>query len=167
MTDRTPFSISRTFKAPRALLFKVQTQPEHLAHWLSPEGFVNIHTAMDFRVGGSYHYGLRGPDGSEMWGKQVYREIVPNEKLVLIQSFSDKDGGLTRHPMAATWPLELLATTTFEDAGPGETKLTITWQPHNSDAAGEATFYGAKDGMTQGFNGTFAKLEAYLAKIQG
>lgn len=50
-----------------------------------------------------------------MWGKQVFREIVPNERLTFIQSFSDKDGNNTRHPMSPTWPLEMLATTTFED----------------------------------------------------
>ncbi len=45
---------------------------------------------MDFRVGGTYHYGLEGPDGTQMWGKQVFREIVPNERLTFIQSFQTK-----------------------------------------------------------------------------
>jgi uncharacterized protein YndB with AHSA1/START domain len=166
MPQAAPFSISRIFKAPRSLVYQAHTEPSHLARWLSPEGFKNIHTAMDFKVGGTYHYGLEGPDGLQMWGKQVYREIVPNEKLVFIQSFSDKAGGLTRHPMAATWPLQMLATTTFEDAGPGMTKLTITWQPYESDEAGNATFDGARAGMEQGFGGTFVKLESYLVELQ-
>src|SRR6218665_3133607 len=55
------------------------------------EGFKTIHAAMDFRVGGTYHYGLERADGMQMWGKQVFREIVPNERLTSIQSFSDKD----------------------------------------------------------------------------
>jgi uncharacterized protein YndB with AHSA1/START domain len=101
----------------------------------------------------------------EMWGRQVFREIVPDEKLVYVQSFSDKDGGITRHPMSATWPLEMLATNTFEDAGAGKTKLTITWQPYNADDTAVATFDGARPGMDQGFAGTFAALEAYLATL--
>jgi uncharacterized protein YndB with AHSA1/START domain len=161
-----PFTISRTFVAPRALLWQVQTEPAHLAQWLSPEGFRTIHAAMDFRVGGSYHYGLEGPGGMQMWGKQTFREIVPLEKIVYIQSFSDKDGGLTRHPMAATWPLEMLATTTFEDAGAGKTKLSVSWEPYESDEAGNATFDSARPGMEMGFGGTFTKLEAYLAQLQ-
>ncbi|MES2183441.1 MAG: SRPBCC domain-containing protein [Pseudomonadota bacterium] len=167
MPQATPFTITRTFAAPRALLWQVQTEPAHLAQWLSPEGFRSVHAAMDFRVGGTYHYGLEGPGGMQMWGKQTFREIVPLEKIVYIQSFSDKDGGLTRHPMAATWPLEMLATTTFEDAGDGKTKLSVSWQPYASDEAGNATFDSARPGMEMGFGGTFTKLEAYLAQLQG
>jgi uncharacterized protein YndB with AHSA1/START domain len=87
---------------------------------------------------------------------------VPNEKIVLIQSFSDKDGGVTRHPMAADWPLEILATTTFEGVGDGRTRITITWQPYNSDPAGHAAFDKGRTGMEHGFGGVFAKLEPYL-----
>lgn len=63
--------------------------------------------------------------------------------------------------MSPTWPLEMLATTTFEDID-NKTKVTITWQPWNSDDIGNSTFDSARDGMTQGFNGTFSNLEAYL-----
>lgn len=117
---------------------------------------------MDFRVGGAYHNGLEGPNGMQMWGKQVFREIVPNERVTYIQSFSDKDGGNTRHPMSPTWPLEMLATTTFEEIDGARTKVTITWEPWNSDEAGLSTFDAARGSMEQGFGGTFAKLETYL-----
>ncbi len=50
----------------------------------------------------------------QLWGKFVYREIVEPEKIILVNSFSDKDGGLTRHPMSPSWPLQLLSTTTFD-----------------------------------------------------
>ena len=60
----------------------------------------------------------------------------------------------------------MLATTTFEDAGPGRTRLTSSWQPHNADEASIATFDGARAGMDQGFGGMFVKLEAYLAQVQ-
>src|SRR5664279_4147776 len=103
MNPAAPFSITRVVQAPVALVYKVQTESAHLEKWLSPEGFKTIHAAMDFRVGGTYHYGLEGPGGMHMWGLQTFREIVPNEKIVLIQSFSDKDGGLARHPMAPDW----------------------------------------------------------------
>src|SRR5215469_6254415 len=152
-----PFSISRVFNAPRDLVFKVHTDAEHLQKWMSPEGFKTIHASMDFRVGGTYHYGLEGPNGLRIWGKQVFREIVPNERLTYIQSFSDKDGGNTRHPMSQTWPLEMLATTTFEDIDEASTKVTITWQPWNSDESGLSTFDAARGSMQQGFGGMFAK----------
>jgi uncharacterized protein YndB with AHSA1/START domain len=161
------FSISRDLKAPRALVYEVQTDAKHLANWLSPEGFKTIHAAMDFRVGGSYHYGLEGPGGMQMWGLQKFREITPNEKIVLIQSFSDKDGGLARHPLSPEWPLELLSTTTFEEIGPRLTRITISWRPYNSDEAGMRAFEAGRASMTNGFSGVLAKLEAYLAQLQG
>jgi len=164
MPQPAPFSIQRIFKAPITLVWPVLTEPKHVGNWLSPEGFKTIHADMDFRVGGAYHYGLEGPGGLQMWGKQVFREIAAPEKIVYLQSFSDKDGGLARHPMAATWPLEILAMTTCEEVG-GETKVTITWEPFNSDEAGNATFDAARAGMAMGFNGTLAKLEAYLAGL--
>lgn len=166
MNSVAPFSVSRVLNAPRSLVYEVHTDPAHLAQWLSPEGFRTVHADLDFRVGGRYHYGLEGPGGLQMWGLQTFREIVPHEKIVFIQSFSDKEGGLTRHPMAATWPLEMFATTVFEDAGPGQTRLTVTWQPHNSDDAGRTTFDNARQGMEQGFAGTFAKLDSYLESLQ-
>ncbi len=165
MTQAAPFSISRVFAAPRSLVYEVHTKPEHLAQWMGPAGFETIKYALDFRVGGQYHYGIRGPNGMEMWGCQRYQEIVPEERLVYVQSFSTPEGGLARHPMSPTWPLEMLATITFEHAGPGKTRVTVSWHPHNSDDEGNATFDGARAGMTGGFTGTFTRLEEYLAAL--
>lgn len=165
MTQAAPFSISRVFSAPRSLVYEVHTKPEHLAHWMGPAGFETISCTLDFRVGGQYHYGIRGPNGMEMWGRQTYQEIVPGERLVYLQSFSTPEGGVSRHPMSPTWPLEMLATITFEDVGPGQTRVTVSWHPHDSDAEGNATFDAARAGMTGGFTGTFAKLDEYLAVL--
>lgn len=166
MVETAPFTISRDLKAPRALVWQVQTEAQHIANWWSPEGFRTIHSDMDFRVGGTYHYGNEGPGGVQFWGLQTFREIVPQERIVLIQSFSDKDGKLTRHPMSAEWPLEMLSTTTFEDIVGGMTRLTISWRPYQSDEAGAKTFEAGRASMTGGFSGTLAKLEAYLAQLQ-
>jgi uncharacterized protein YndB with AHSA1/START domain len=165
MTNITPFVISRVFHAPRPLVFEVYTQPHHLAQWLSPEGFHNIHTDMDFRVGGRYHYGIQGPGGMEMWGKQEFLQIDPNERLVQLQSFSTREGGLGSHPMAPTWPKYMHVTTTFEEV-PDGTHVTITWAPHESDDIGLQTFDAARPGMEIGFGGTFVKLDAYLQQLQ-
>ena len=160
-----PYTITHVFDAPRNLVYEIHCKPEHLAKWMGGEGFEAIHNKLDHRVGGTYHYGMRGPGGMEMWGKQTFLELVPNEKIVLIQSFSDKDGGITKHPMSPTWPDEMHATTTLEDAGAGKTKMTISWLPHNADDEGVATFDGARAGMDQGFGGMFEKMDAYLASL--
>lgn len=166
MNPITPFVITREFRAPRSLLWKVQTQAEHLQHWLSPEGFHTIHADMDFRVGGRYFYGIEGPNGLQMWGLQQFLEIVPERKIVHLQSFSDREGGLSRHPMAPTWPAYMHVTASYEDSPSGGTIYTISWQPHDSDETGISTFDGARSGMQTGFAGTFAKLDAYLVELQ-
>src|SRR5450432_1916579 len=108
-TKSADFVISRVFNAPRDLLWKCFTEPERMKQWWGPKGYVVTVSKMDLRPGGTYHYGMKTPDGTPMWGRMVYREIVPPEKLVFINSFSDEKGGLTRHPMAPTWPLEMLS----------------------------------------------------------
>ena len=84
--------------------------------------FVGLVNVVDLRPGGIFLYGMQAPNGSEMWGKWVFREIVEPERLVFVSSFSDKNAGLTRHPMAPTWPIEMLGTATFIDQG-GKTLL--------------------------------------------
>ena len=70
---------------------------------------------MDLRPGGIFHYRMETADGGEIWGKMVYREITPRDRIVFLNSFSDEAGGTTHHPMAPTWPLEMLSIFTFED----------------------------------------------------
>lgn len=166
-TALSPFVITREFRAPRALLWRVQTQAQHLQHWLSPEGFHAIHADMDFRVGGRYHYGIEGPNGLQMWGLQQFLDIEPERKIVHLQSFSTPKGGLGRHPMAPAWPAYMHVTSTWEDCANDGTMQFISWLPHESDDAGIATFDAARAGMHAGFAGTFAKLDAYLLKLQG
>jgi uncharacterized protein YndB with AHSA1/START domain len=162
-TQTADFVISRTFNAPRDLVWQAFTDPERMKEWWGPKGFTVIASKMDFRPGGSYHYGMRAPDGSAMWGKFTYREIVPPSRMVLVNSFSDEAGGITRHPLSPTWPREMLSTFLFVEEG-AKTRLTITWQPLNATAEEIATFDGARASMQQGWGGTLEQLEAYLAK---
>lgn len=161
-----PFVISRVFDAPRELVFKAFTEPEHMKHWWGPKGFKVIASEMDLRPGGMYHYGLQAPDGSTMWGRFIYREIAAPELIVLINSFSDAKGGITRHPMNSSWPSEMLSRFSFEEAGDGKTKLTISWAPINESDEERETFDKGRPSMTQGWSGTFEQLEAYLAAVQ-
>jgi uncharacterized protein YndB with AHSA1/START domain len=156
------FIISRLFDAPRELVFACFTEPERMKDWWGPKGSTVIAQKQDLRPGGFYHYGMRGPDGTAMWGKFVYREIVRPSRLVLINSFSDEAGGLVRHPFSPTWPREMLSTFLFDAQGSG-TRLTIKWLPYNATDEERATFDATFDGMTQGWTGTLDQLAGYLA----
>jgi uncharacterized protein YndB with AHSA1/START domain len=99
-----------------------------------------------------------------MWGKFVYREIVSPERIVLINSFSNENGELVRHPMSPTWPLEMLSTFTFVEHD-GKTTLTIRWSPYQATEAELKTFDDGRQGMNQGWTGTLDQLDAYLKKM--
>ena len=163
VTAGPDFVISRVFDAPRDLVWKAFTEPERMKQWWGPKGFTVIASKMDLRPGGTYHYGMKAPNGSAMWGKFIFREIVAPERMVFINSFSDEAGGITRHPMSPTWPLEMLSTFTFEDVG-GKTKVTIRWAPHNATEDERKTFDSGHDSMRQGWGGTLDKLAGYLPK---
>lgn len=155
------FVISRTFDAPLALVWKAHTETGHLEKWWGPKGFGMVKATLDLRPGGLFHYGLRTPGGQEMWGRFVFREVIPMRRLVYVVSFSDPEGGVTRHPGSADWPLEVLNTTTFAEAG-GKTTLTLRGAPVNATASERRTFKDGYKSMEGGFKGTLDQLEEYL-----
>jgi len=155
--------ITRVFNAPRELVWKAWTERERLMQWFGPKGFTMRVATLDLRPGGVFHYCLRSPDGKDMWGKFVYREIVAPERIVLVNSFSDEMGNLTWHPMSPTWPLEMLSTTTLAEHE-GKTTITVQWAPLNATEAECQTFETSHEGMRMGWTGTFDQLADYLAK---
>jgi uncharacterized protein YndB with AHSA1/START domain len=101
-----------------------------------------------------------------MWGRFVYREIAPPERLVFVNAFSDAEGGLTRAPfpqLGGVWPLEVLNKLTLVEER-GKTSLTLRGQPVNATPAEVAAYVGMFDSMRQGFGGTFDALAEHLAK---
>jgi uncharacterized protein YndB with AHSA1/START domain len=166
VTGERAFTISRVFDAPRELVWKAWTEPTRLAEWWGPRGFSMVASKVDFRPSGVFHYGMIAPAGSPMagtmWGKFVYREILAPRFMVFVNSFSDEQGCVTRHPMSATWPLEVLNKLTLTERD-GKTTLTLRGGPINATAAERATFEGGRESMRQGFGGTLDQLEAYLA----
>jgi uncharacterized protein YndB with AHSA1/START domain len=164
MSDKNekPFVISRTFDAPRDLMWKAWTDEKRMAEWFGPKGAAIFHSKNDLRPGGVYHYGMRIPDGSEIWGKWVYRDIRKPEKLEFIVSFSDPKGGITRHPMAPEWPLEMLSKITFVESN-GRTTVTVEWSPYNAGESERNAFNAGRESMKGGWTGTMDQLETYLA----
>jgi len=158
-----PFVISRLLDARRDKVWKAWTEPEHLEKWWGPKGFVVTRCKIDLRPGGIMHYCLRSPDGNDMWGRFVFREIVKPERLVWINSFSDEKGGITRRPMMLDWPREMLTRVTFDELS-GKTRVTVQWTPVDTSTEIERkTFEDGRGSMQQGWTGTFEQLELYLA----
>ena len=89
------FVITRTFDAPRELVFQAWTETAHLTRWFGPVGFTTTARTNDLRPGGVFHYHMRAAGGHEMWGKWVYREIVPPARLVGPAVAIHRPSGLT------------------------------------------------------------------------
>ena len=161
--EQGEFVIMRVFDAPRELVWKAWTEEEPLKQWFGPAGFTLSVAKLNVVPGGVFHYCMRAANGVEMWGKWVFREVAALERIVLVNTFSNKHGNPIRHPYVAEWPLEMLTATTFEDEGEA-TKLTIRWHPIDASPAEQKTFDSMHDAMTQGWTGTFDQLAAYLVK---
>jgi uncharacterized protein YndB with AHSA1/START domain len=134
---------------------------------MGPKGTSIVRASLDFIPGGTFLYAMQGPDGRLSWGKWVFREIVPRQRLSCVVSFSDEHARITRHPMAAGWPLETLSTLTFaEHAGiGGGTTVLLSWTPINATEAERSLFAASHASMQQGWTGTMEQLEAHLAPL--
>ncbi len=158
------FEIERSFPVSLERLFQACTTEGDIKHWMAPAGAKVIITSRDFRPGGICLYGNVMPNGTEMWGRQTFKEITLNKRLVYTQSFADKAGNLAAHPMAPTWPKEMLTVMEFIPEGPKQSKLKVSWIYTGVDSVEAATFHAAHDGMKGGWTGSLDTLQAYLAK---
>ncbi len=163
MTASKPFVITRMFDAPRDRVWKAWTERKSLMRWFSPKGSTMPAARLELCPDGRFHFCLCSATGEELWGKWTFREIIAPERIVLVHSFSDEEGGITRHPFSPTWPLEMLSTTTLEDAG-DHTRVTVEWSPLDPTEAERETFDAAHESMRQGWTGTFEQLAEHLAQ---
>lgn len=161
------FRIHRKFDAPREIVWKAWTDAEKLKAWFGPKGCPIFFSQLDLRPGGTYHYGMRMPDGGEMWGRWIFREIQEPERLVFVMSFSDPAGHtIARHPWEPNWPLEVLSIITFQALGP-QTEIRIQWEALNPSEIERKTFEAGAGSMQQGWTGTFEQFTDYLQRETG
>ncbi|HUB66531.1 MAG TPA: SRPBCC domain-containing protein [Candidatus Methylacidiphilales bacterium] len=158
-----PFVISRLLESPRDLVFEAWTERERMQQWWGPKGATLLESKLDARPGGIFHYRMQLPNGVEMWGKWVIREVAGPQRLVFINSFSDAAGKTTRHPFHPVWPLEILTTVTFGEQN-GQTLLTIEWLPLNPTEAERKTFGESHESMQKGWGGSLDQLADCLKK---
>ena len=140
--------LTRIFDAPRSLVFKAWTEPQHLARWWGPRGFSVVSCEMDPRTGGSYRFHMRGPDGNDHWPQGVFREITEPERFVASWCWTDADGK-PRQP-------ETVLTVTFDAIG-DQTKLTLHQSVFESVTA--------RDAHGEGWGSSLDCLAEYLATV--
>jgi uncharacterized protein YndB with AHSA1/START domain len=153
-SDERVLIITRSFDAPRTLVWKAFADPYHLARWWGPKGFSNPVCELDFRPGGHWHHVMRGPDGAEYPTDSTFIEVVPPERIVYRNA----------PPKGEVWgdnpPPSFVRTITFEEVS-GRTTLTL-----------RAEFDTASDkqrvirrGFVEGTNESYDKLAELLESM--
>jgi uncharacterized protein YndB with AHSA1/START domain len=120
-TETTPSNdrelvLTRVIDAPRESVYRAWTEPELLKQWFTPRPWTTPVVETDVRPGGSNLIVMRSPEGAEMPNRGVYLEVVPNERLVITDAFTQ-----AWEPSEKPFMTLVL---TFEDAGEGRTKYT-------------------------------------------
>lgn len=162
------FVINRTFEAPLDRVFDAWSQPEKFAKWLGPKGMSMEFIRAEVKPGGSSFYKMSNGSDLTMYGTIQYKEVTRPSKIVYTQQFSDEKENVSRHPMMPTWPETMLTTVLFNAEGPNETRVTVTWEIQGPVTAAElAAFVKERGGMTQGWSGSFDKLDELFAKLNG
>ena len=164
-TGKEKFVINRSFDAPLELMFEMWTDPKHFSKWMPPTGCDMEFVRSDIRPGGSTFYFMTGMGDTKMYGRADYLEIQKPGRIVYTQQFCDENEKITRHPMSPTWPATMLTVVELSEEGPEQTRVTVTWEIAGVATREELeTFIKARGGMTQGWTGSFDKLEDYLSR---
>jgi len=138
--------ITRVLDAPRALVYRAFTDPDHIARWIGPKGFTATRTEGSVTPGGAWRSCVRSDSGdTEYWSSGVYREVVELERLVYTFAWEEPVGTPGR---------ETLITVTLADQD-GKTMMTFRQSPFES--------VEDRDGHVEGWSQAFDDLAAHLA----
>lgn len=155
--DEPQVVITRIFDAPRELVFRAWTDPEHLVQWYAPLGCSIEYRQIEIRERGTFHSCIRTPDGFHCWCVGEYQEIVVPEKIVCTMAIANADGDRIQPVDAGhdpDWPAETVLTVTFAEQN-GKTKLTL----HQNVRESVAKRTGALPSWNQMLDRLAAKLE--------
>jgi len=144
--------IHRVFSLPVSKVWQALTVPEYFKKWYGPEGYTCPYSSMEAKTGGRYLNCMRSPDGKDMWSTGVVKEFIPEEKLVISDSFSDEKGNVVsaaKYGLPGDWPRELTITYELEEAD-GATKLHLRHEGIPEEA---------HDDCVDGWRQCFDKLE--------
>lgn len=142
VAPKPSLTLKRRFKAPPAKVFAAWTEPDKILKWFGPDAGPVHEASTDVRVGGRYAVSFSTEDGEQHHVSGIYREVVPNEKLVFTWAWR-------------TMPeRESLVTVLIKPDGTGSL-LTLIHEQFFDEPA--------RDRHRQGWSGCLDKLERYLA----
>jgi uncharacterized protein YndB with AHSA1/START domain len=137
--------LTKTFDAPRELVFEMFKNPDHLAKWWGPQDWPATIERFDFAPGGEWLYCMTGPDGTKAWGKATFQEIDEPNTLTYIDAFSDENGTIDE-----SLPQGQVSFSFGETDG--KTTLTMTGTYKSAEDAKRLVELGMVEGMTDTWN---------------
>lgn len=144
--------LTRVFDAPRELVFKAWTDKDHISKWFGPKGFSCTTHEIDMRVGGSWRFDMRGPDGKIWPNLMVFLEVKYPERLVFDHGTGKDDD-----------PDKFRVIVTFDAQGDKKTIVTLRQLHPTTARRKEVIGFGA---VELGFQ-TLDKLAEHLSALRG
>lgn len=146
----TEIVLTRVFTVPRRLVFEAWTDPKHVKQWYGCSVSTLVACEIELRVGGSYRYTMRSPDGVHHTMTGIYREITPPQRLVYTERYVTE--GFTSN--------DAVVTVLFAEHG-GMTTLTSTVL-HQSKADRDGHLQA---GVEKGAAEVYDRLASHLATM--
>lgn len=161
--SRDLFVINHSFNAPVEAVFEMWTKKEHFVKWLPPAGFEMEILEGDIAVDSSIFFRTTDHKETTLFARMAYQTIDCPNRLVYTQSFCDSEGNPGHHPSLPIWPATMLTTVCFASEGANGTRVTVNWEPYGEASVAEVkAFLNLRSSMTQGWSGSFDKLETLL-----
>lgn len=151
--ENATLTIERTFDAPRGRVWKAMTDRAILDQWWAPAPWKTQTLHMDFRVGGYWHYAMKGPEGERHYGRMNFLEIEPERRYEAVDVFADESGATD-----ASLPQQTFETTLSEEAG--RTKVVIVVTYSSLEDLEKVLAMGMQEGLAMAQD----QLEALLAR---
>lgn len=150
-SSRWDLVLTRTFDAPRELVFKAWTDAKQVEQWWGPHGFTNPRCQVDARPGGTMEIDMRAPNGTVYPMKAVFEEVTEPERLVFVTSALDDRGNSL---------FDVRNTVIFVDRH-GQTELTLQAQVIRATAVAPQYLQGMEVGWSQ----SLERLGAYVRSV--
>lgn len=144
-------NIKRTLNLPLTTVWRAWSEPESFKKWWGPKEYTCPDCSIDFKVGGKFLASMQGEDGKKIWSTGTYKEIIPQKKIVVTDSFADSKGNIVPASdyKMPDMELELLVTVEFEVVE-GKTNLSLQHEGLATEIADECI---------KGWQSSFDKLE--------
>lgn len=157
-TQDRELTLTRTFDAPRELVFEAWSSCDHLKHWWGPKEWPMDECSMNFSEGGEWFYSLRGPSEEDVaWSKAVYQEINKPEKIVYKDHFTDSAGTVNEEMPTLLVSVEFVK-------HEGKTRQIQTVYFESTDAQKKIVEMGFVEGMSSSLDRLEEHLTEFTAK---